>query len=62
MSESSEVAEWKAARAALDNLSPEDGDTLTPGTVAYTANERVIEAEKNVPAWKRKLLATNGHI
>jgi hypothetical protein len=48
MSNSPEVAEWKAARAALDNLSPEDGDNLTPGTVAYAANQRVIEAEKNL--------------
>lgn len=62
MKHSPEVAEWKAARAALDDIRPEDGDTLTPGTVAYAANERVIAAEKSVPAWKRKLLATNGHI
>ena len=57
MKDSPEVTEWKAARSALDDLTPEDGDTLQPGTVAYAANERVIEAEKHLPLWRRVLNA-----
>lgn len=55
MKDSPEVAEWKNARLALDNLTLEDGDTLEPGTVAYAANRRVIEAEKRLPLWRRVL-------
>ena len=64
MSDSPEVAEWKSARRELDEVGDPKvgGDIDTPGTPAYAANQRVIKAEKNVPAWKRKLLATNGHI